>query len=173
MQITLYNDSLKKWTKVYILFIFLILQSAVILYYSSQTATQSSGISRAVMSKLDWVPETVPREKSDGSYGGVTLHFIIRKMAHTYNYFIVGCCICAIRFYFDKGVFMDFVWPCYGIFLGTIDEIYQHFVPGRCGRVTDACVDISGTFLGYISIYLLFSLIFSKRCILWKKAKRK
>ncbi len=173
MQNTLYNFDYKNRVKFYILFIVLIFQTAVILYYSSQTAAQSAELSRIVMSKLDWVPKSVPREKSNGSYGGITLHFIVRKLAHMYNYFVTGCIIYAIRCYCGKELYKDIICVSYGVFLGTADEIFQHFVPGRSGQITDVCVDLLGTIIGYIAVYLLFSLIFSKRCVLWELTERK
>jgi VanZ family protein len=173
MRISLYDFGLTKWAKVYIFFAILVLQSVIILCYSAQTATQSAEMSRAVMKILEWIPEIIPKEESDGKYGGITLHFIVRKLAHMYNYFVAGCILCAIRHHFEKGSIKDLMLVGYGLFLGGIDEVFQHFVPGRSGQITDVCIDFTGTMIGYIAVYILFSLIISKRCILWERAERK
>lgn len=173
MRISLYDFSLTKWVKIYVLFALLIFQSVIILSYSAQPASQSAEMSRAVMKILEWIPEIIPKEESDGRFCGITLHYIVRKLAHMYNYFLAGCVAFAIRHHFKKGITKDLMWVGYGLFLGVIDEVFQHFVPGRSGQITDVCVDFTGTMLGYIAVYILFSLIISKRCILWQRAERK
>ena len=163
------NEATRRWIRIYILILLLIAQFVIIFNFSSQTATQSSSLSKPIMNKLEWLPESIPREKSSDGFMGVTLHYVIRKLAHMYNFFLVGCILGAIGNHFDKSILNKLLWLCIGFIAACIDESYQNFVPGRSGNVIDVLYDISGTLAGYIFVYVLFSVVFSKRCRVWKK----
>lgn len=163
-----------KWRRVLILLLLLIGQTVVIFYFSSQTASQSSSLSRFIMDKFDWLPKFIPREESTDEFMGVTLHYIIRKLAHMYNFSLIGCTIYAIRSHFDNKLFKDILWICLGVSIAILDEAYQNFVPGRSGNAIDVGFDFSGIIGGYSFVYVLFSIVFSKRCGLWeRKTKEK
>ena len=77
--------------------------------------------------------------------------FIIRKLAHFMEYFILGILICnSVYIYNKKNI--------YGIIICSIyafsDEIHQIFVPGRSFQIRDIIIDILGSMVGIIIFYL-------------------
>ena len=157
MQISVYREDevRRKWLTFWTFFGLLIIQSVVIFGFSSHTAEKSAGVSRAIMDKLNWLPEFIPREKS-ASPSGITLHYIIRKIAHMYNFSLIGGIIYMIKDTLKMSLRKSLIFICYGLLLAVADELYQRFVPGRSGQVSDVCVDFSGVVLGYIFICLFF-----------------
>ena len=176
MQISVYKKGFSReynWFLEWSLIILLAAQVAVIMYYSSQTAEQSGALSRMIMNKLNWIPKSIPREKSSLGSSGITLHFIVRKIAHIYNFFVIGCILYVMKKTFSGSKHIDYVWSFFGLVIGVMDECLQLFVRGRSGQVTDVCVDFTGVLLGYIFVYLLYRKICLKRCGQWKRIKRK
>ena len=89
---------------------------------------------------------------------GITLEarlvgFFIRKLAHFSEYFILGFC----EFWFFKPK-LYFTLP-FGLIVAGIDEAIQRFTPGRCGCLSDVCIDFSGYFVGTLVIMGIYFLI--------------
>ena len=83
------------------------------------------------------------------------LSFIIRKLAHFIEFFILG----VIWFFIYKQWFNKIthfiVVLAHGLFTAITDESIQYFVEGRAAQVTDILID----FLGVIVSYALLSMI--------------
>lgn len=72
------------------------------------------------------------------------------KLAHFGEYFIFGWLVA--RCFEGQGwsAGRHFVWTLlFGIYLGTLDEFYQGFVPGRERDVLDLLADVVGTAAGW------------------------
>lgn len=84
------------------------------------------------------------------------LSFIIRKLAHFTEYFILGILVINLITKYDKKIIIA-ILLC--IIYATSDEIHQIFVPGRSCQITDIMIDSLGSIMG---VYL-YKLI-TKRC---------
>lgn len=84
------------------------------------------------------------------------LSFIIRKLAHFIEYFILGLLVINLITKYDKKIIMA-ILLC--IIYATSDEIHQIFVPGRSCQITDIMIDSLGSIMG---IYLYKIII--KKC---------
>ncbi|MBR2916151.1 MAG: VanZ family protein [Clostridia bacterium] len=143
--------------------VLLIAQILIITMFSSQTAEKSSEISKSIMDKMEWVPESIPRETPDRA-GTISLHQIIRKLAHFYNFFIVGVLLGAIYISLKENGRQALLWASFGLLVAIADELHQHFVPGRSAEVYDVLVDFSGVLFGMSFIKVFLGIIFAKRC---------
>lgn len=120
---------------------------ALIFYFSSRTAEESSNQSGAVL-------EFLINILGDNS----VTDFIVRKSAHCLEY--TGLCLlfnCA--FYFTrnkKSIILSII--CTSAYAVT-DEIHQLFVDGRSCEVRDWAIDTGGAVLGAIGFLILFSII--------------
>ena len=137
--------------------IFTILWMGVIFIFSSQNGTQSSLNNLFVFKIFDSiglnlstiiVPETI--------------NYIIRKMAHLTEYFILGAllyktCRCYLYVGFEIiSIIAGFLYAC-------SDEFHQYFVPGRSAKNWDVLIDTSGVVLGVLFVSFCFYRIKSKR----------
>lgn len=162
MRIISVNDDSNKWRKVFVLSVVLFFQAWVIFLFSLQDAEHSSELSRPIMNSLTAVPDFIPRERSNGRFFGITLHYIVRKIAHMYNFFVIGCVVYSIRLHFEPNLKWDFLFLTYGVFIASVDETIQRFVPGRTGTAVDVCVDFSGMIIGYMFLFALSFLCFHR-----------
>ena len=78
-----------------------------------------------------------------------TLSFIIRKIAHFTEYFILGLLTYNMAYNYNKKVYLSII-IC--ILYAISDELHQSLVPGRSCQILDILIDSSGSI---ISIYLL------------------
>lgn len=75
------------------------------------------------------------------------LHMIIRKMAHVFEYFILGILTYnALKFYPIKYKLIITIIFC--IICATFDECHQMFVSGRSGNIKDTMIDTFGSLIG-------------------------
>ncbi|MBU4210385.1 VanZ family protein [Patescibacteria group bacterium] len=93
---------------------------------------------------------------STGIGGSRTNRFLIHKTLHIIEYAIL-----AITFYF--AFFKTKIFPQvqkYTIFVSYLyaltDELHQHFIPGRDGKISDTFIDLLGILLG---LYLVKSFL--------------
>jgi len=124
-----------------------------IFYLSHQPATVSSELSSGVTERiLHTIDSTTPFL----DFAGFDLHSFIRKAAHFFAYFVLGCLL--------LNAFRQYDWSSrsvYGLALGVSvafaisDEYHQLFIPGRSGVVKDVLIDSSGAIVG-ISLFLYF-----------------
>ncbi len=77
------------------------------------------------------------------------LSFIIRKMAHFVEYFILGILLINCLINYNKKLYLSYV---IGILYASLDEFHQLFVSGRSGQVRDIIIDVVGLILGIILI---------------------
>jgi VanZ family protein len=124
---------------------------AVIFWFSSNAAEDSSKQSSAVVDivKKDMFPELneLDTERDTQIVEDVISH-IVRKTAHFSIYTLLG--ICAFGgYWFLKKKHMRFfaAWGTATLY-EVSDEIHQYFVPGRSCELRDVCSDSTGAALG-------------------------
>lgn len=84
-----------------------------------------------------------------------TIHQIIRKGAHVFEYFILAISYFITAKYYKLSILKI---SFYGLLTASIDEIIQSFVPDRAGRFIDVIVfDFGGFMLGLAIMLLLFN----------------
>jgi len=92
------------------------------------------------------------------------LHFLVRKGAHFFVYFVLAFCLVqSLKFYVHRLFSVWFyAWAIASVY-GITDEIHQYFVPGRVMAVVDMIINAAGAFAGAaFSIFVIF-LVASRR----------
>ena len=81
------------------------------------------------------------------------LSYIVRKLAHFTEYFILGILVCNMFRYYDKKYYFAII-VC--ILYAVSDEAHQAFVPGRSCQVYDMLIDSFGSLsgIGLISMFV-------------------
>jgi len=75
------------------------------------------------------------------------LSHVIRKLAHFFEYFILGILVYNMIRKYDKLVYIGVI-IC--ILYAVSDEVHQMLVPGRSCQVTDILIDAFGAFIAII-----------------------
>ena len=124
---------------------------AVIFWFSSNAAEESSKQSSAVVDivKKDMFPELneLDTERDTQIVEDVISH-IVRKTAHFSIYTLLGiCAFGGYRFLKKKHLRFLAAWGTATVY-AVSDEIHQHFVPGRSCELRDVCIDSAGAALG-------------------------
>lgn len=84
-----------------------------------------------------------------------TFSFIIRKLAHFTEYFILGVLLfVAYQPSFQTRKLYSIIF-LQGLITASIDETIQLFTPNRSGELRDVLIDISGVMFGVLFGYLL------------------
>lgn len=84
-----------------------------------------------------------------------TFSFMIRKLAHFTEYFILGVLLFLTyqhRFQTKKRYTIIFLQ---GLITASIDETIQLFTPNRSGELRDVLIDISGVVFGALFIFII------------------
>lgn len=130
-------------------FVLLIIWMAFIFFMSSMPGDISSEQSDFVLDILKMLGVDVSGER------GMELSYIIRKIAHVSEYFIL--CILLYRvweMYFSKGKALIFSFISAFLYAGT-DEFHQYFVPGRVGVFKDVIIDSFGALIAIVIICII------------------
>ena len=146
-----------------LLFVVLVLWSALIFSFSSQRAEDSASLSRDLAKKVITTIEKVfgidvnsNADDEDGKAGrffGLIEHYL-RKTAHFFLFMVLGIISSALAGeYSGKYKYAFAVALLYCLFYAASDEIHQLFVPGRAGMLRDVALDFCGSAVGSI-IYI-------------------
>jgi VanZ family protein len=136
-----------------------ILWMGIIFYFSSQNGELSSLNNQfifKILQSLGLGASTIMN--SD------VINFLIRKIAHLTEYFILGILLYkTYRGYIYGGfeviaILTGFIYAC-------SDEFHQSFVPGRSPAVRDVVIDTTGVILGVLFILFCFYRIRKERHI--------
>lgn len=151
---------LKKFNIIFCLL--LILWMAFIFLMSMQPAEQSSQLSGGIVSKL--IAALFHNFDSLSLQQQVdmtnTITFIVRKLAHFSEYFILGVlAYLAIPISKSNVRYITAFVIC--VLYAVGDEIHQYFVPGRACRMLDVCIDTMGILVALLVIFVLLNV--SKR----------
>lgn len=143
----------------------------MIFCFSSESAEESSALSRSVMDFLVDIYYKVMGGSGEAAVidtQAVPLEKIIRKSAHFTEYMAVGFLSFGIAVLWIKKL-----WYGIGIVIlqllisGTLDELIQYFVPGRYASVKDVMLDTAGGMAGILIILLVKGFLF-----LWNYLKK-
>ena len=132
------------------LIILTIIWLVVIFILSSYNAKDSSKLSDKVLksgaSKIISNKKTLKKVVN-------SLGLPIRKIAHFIEYMFLGILVYLVSLSFNlTDPFMVLV-IC--LILACLDEIHQFFVPDRTCRILDIIIDVLGTGLGVLIVYLI------------------
>ena len=103
------------------------------------------------------------------------IDYPIRKAAHMTEYAVLGiyAFLCLIGYEQKKKI----IYPAsllIAVLYATSDEIHQLYVPGRAGRFSDVCIDMSGAALGLLLVFVLqkiWEMIAKRRSFHYNKSK--
>ena len=111
---------------------------AVIFGFSSQTASQSNGVSKALArllaAKMPWLMKKFTLRQ---------LNRMLRKLAHFTLYFLLGCGLTGLLRAREKALPALIAVPI-GLLCAALDELHQSVVPGRGPGVRDVVLDTCG-----------------------------
>lgn len=91
--------------------------------------------------------------------------FLIRKLAHFTEFFILGVLLYGVYINYAKKTKLFLFVVLHGIVVASLDEVLQTFIKNRSGDVKDVLIDT----LGILAAYLIISL---GRYIYEKKHKK-
>ena len=152
----------------FLVFCMLIIQSLIINGYSGQIAKDSAGSSMKIVEQI----ENIIGIKSPKMASGNNLfHFLIRKCAHFYNFFIIGVLLFMSLKAMNWGIRQQNFLVVLGGMIAVFDEIHQNFVPGRSGQIQDVCLDFAGVLFGMCFMTIIWGIIFKRGVISEKKRK--
>ena len=81
-----------------------------------------------------------PAGASSGGTG-----FLIRKLAHFTEFFLLGLCLCWLFGMLKKKKITPILW---GASVACVDETIQRFIPDRSSALRDVGIDTCGVILG-------------------------
>ena len=94
---------------------------------------------------------------------GELASFVVRKVAHFTEYFILYCFTIAVCKHYVKikkaRIYCLFIVLGYAI----SDEIHQYFIPGRSMAIRDVVIDFSGGILGFIVNWIIYKVKFNRK----------
>lgn len=128
----------------------------IIFGFSSQNATESSGISK----KVSEVIVEITNKDKPIKEKNILVKYLeprIRKVAHFSIYTLVGFLLMTLCFTYKISInkkiiitmILGFIYAC-------SDEFHQTFVAGRSGEARDVLIDTSGIFIGICISYALY-----------------
>lgn len=126
----------------------IILWMLFIFVMSAQTGVESGNTSDRIVQLIGAIGIDVE------SSLGETIHFLIRKAAHFFEYFILSLlCYNYLRAFMEGK--KKYIWSIIISFLyACSDEFHQTFVPGRVGSFMDVFIDTLGASAAMLFVYL-------------------
>ena len=132
----------------------------IIFWFSNQPATESSEISGTISYRLvEDTDEIFNWGLTTDQIGNIAgnIEYPIRKAAHMTEYAIFSIFV-MIALIVDgiKGVRIPVISAVIAIAFAATDEFHQTFVPGRYGCVLDVLIDVAGSIIGLIIVYIIY-----------------
>ena len=139
-----------------VLWICVILLSAVIFGFSSENGEESSRFSEMIAEKIaDVVEATTDFFNIEDEGVFEKMHYIVRKGAHFTEFALLGILSFLLAKSYDLSVKNSVIAALsYCLLFAICDEIHQLFVDGRVGSVTDVCIDFVGSCFG-VAVFLI------------------
>ncbi len=156
----------RKWLCAYILFGAIIVQCLIITMFSSQVAAVSKETSNTVVEIVKRIIGAIPVKNMEKTEYGIT--YIIRKMAHFYNFALLGALLLMNKKVVKGNGNKSLMWAGVGLFVAVFDEVHQYFVPGRSAEIYDVMIDFSGVLFGISITHIVLWLILS-----WRQNERR
>lgn len=145
-----------------IYFVLLVLWAVLIFVMSAQPAQQSSKLSGGIVSKIIAVFlnkfSSFSLEKQENLVHILTV--FVRKIAHFSEFFILGIFANMVSLTYEQyKLKFKIVAPIiFCVMYAISDEVHQYFVVGRACRITDMCIDISGSVLAILLVTFIYYL---------------
>lgn len=132
---------------------------SLIFFMSNSDGASSGSLSGSITSKI--IETFTDIDKDDPKYEQLSekLSFIIRKMAHFIEYFILGILVMNMMFILDIRHWRMILSVLIVILYAMSDELHQVLVDGRDGNIRDVLIDSSA---GIIATYLYHQLIIKR-----------
>ena len=128
---------MRKFFKLLLVIIWLV----IIFLFSNQSGVDSSNLTKGFLEKFLWF------------INNDTVFFIIRKLAHFFEYFILGILIYNFLLeYKIKKIVLISILLCAAF--ASFDELHQLFIAGRSSKIWDVLIDTSGSCFGTLLINL-------------------
>ncbi len=153
---TIKNRNIRKTVWVLVLLLMIMYHYSVISLFSGNDAELSTQKSDVIVEKVVEVIDVISgKEITPKIYDDV--EFIVRKLAHFVNFFILGFLVLLLAALTDGKSTKMIILPALicGLIGALIDEGHQLFVAGRSGELRDVCVD----FLGVLFSCILFTIM--------------
>ncbi|MBO1686795.1 MAG: VanZ family protein [Clostridium butyricum] len=129
-----------------------------ILFNSSQISTVSNTRSREVVNEVIKVAsKTKGGQILLSKVNETELNLIVRKIAHAFEFFLLGIVLCFTFRYFkidDNNLLIYTLFTV--LFVAVIDEFFQIFIQNRTSSVVDVLIDFGGGILAN-TLFFIFS----------------
>lgn len=134
--------------------LFVVIWMCLIFFLSHQPASESSELSQGITNIIFEVFESITSHlEIDMQFS----HYLIRKSAHFFAYFVLGLLVMnALRPKQMNNFRSVLLTMVICIIYAISDEVHQLFIPGRSGEITDVIIDSIGSTVG-IGVYLLIA----------------
>jgi VanZ family protein len=143
----------------YINILLVILCMLTIFLFSCENAEKSTERSDAIINSIINVSSSENNFTVDNTEtGDITIVTIVRKCAHFFEFFLLGFLV--VNLFKDykklnfKRILLCILFCC---IYAVSDEIHQLFVDGRSCELIDVLVDTSGSSVGALFYYFLYS----------------
>ena len=133
----------------------------LIFYFSSQTSTDSTHVSRSlggtVLEVIEWALSKVGLS-TDHLPSAEDIDFFVRKTAHFTIYAALGASVChAFGASRMSARYARFLSPLWCLIYSVTDEFHQFFTDGRSAKVADILLDTLGGIAGTLFVLLLWN----------------
>ncbi|CUO45799.1 VanZ family protein [Clostridium disporicum] len=134
-----------------------ILAIGFIFFNSSKSGSESNYISKSLVSRFIANKETTEvfndfrSDKSEYDLNNLysKMNFIVRKLAHGTEYFILAFSLVMLFNNFNIRFREKFIYSLFIVLIiALLDEFYQMYVPDRSSLVSDIVIDFIGGILG-------------------------
>ncbi|WP_394884828.1 VanZ family protein [Clostridium butyricum] len=129
-----------------------------ILFNSSQVSTVSNIRSREVVNEVIKVAsKTKGGQILLSKVNETELNLIVRKIAHAFEFFLLGIVLCFTFIYFkidDNNLLIYTLFTV--LFVAVIDEFFQILIQNRTSSVVDVLIDFGGGILAN-TLFFIFS----------------
>ena len=144
---------MSKRTKILLSLLPVLFVFALIFFFSSFDATDSSAQSSVLVKfvKEDIFPKLSKlRNKTDIKIVNDTVAFVIRKTAHISVYMVLGFFSFVSLWFIKNRKARYFSAVAVAAIYAISDEIHQMYVPGRSCEFRDVCIDTCGAAIGAV-----------------------
>ncbi len=141
-------------------FLFMIGWICFIFSLSLQPASQSSEVSKGLLTQLLEIFYSLTKIKIDV----LTFHNLFRSFAHFTEFFILG--IFSLLFFFTALKKLPVYALITGFFVAICDELIQYyFAPGRAMQMKDIIIDFSGVIFSSIMYYIFYKIYLHRKSL--------
>ncbi len=136
---------------------------ALIFFFSSQTAEDSSKASSGLTQKIAEFIACITKS-GDAEAIRYAIHNLIRKIAHFTLFFMLSVSVAntAFQLFGTEKLKLFIFTSLFCLFYAITDEIHQIFVPGRAGMIKDVIIDLTGAMMG-AGVFLLIRYLYKRR----------